>query len=130
MWRFALFLLILALVSGGLSFACQSAAASGLAAMLFVAFAALCGLIFVPLHMMSVRAMHGDKLVRTLGITIVLSAIIGAGASWWALDNNSIPLEVSRHSPFSILRSCFSLIPEMSLGLSPARSRNCRTARP
>jgi uncharacterized membrane protein YtjA (UPF0391 family) len=47
MWRLAVFLFALALFSGGLSFTCQSAAASGLALMLFVAFAVLCGLIFV-----------------------------------------------------------------------------------
>jgi hypothetical protein len=47
MWRLAIFLLALALASFGLSFTCQSAAASGLALMLFVAFAVLCGLIVV-----------------------------------------------------------------------------------
>jgi uncharacterized membrane protein YtjA (UPF0391 family) len=47
MWRLATFLLILALVSGGLSFGCQSAAASGLAAMLFVAFVGLCAVIVI-----------------------------------------------------------------------------------
>jgi uncharacterized membrane protein YtjA (UPF0391 family) len=47
MWRFAIFLFTLALFSGGLLFACQSAAASGLAFMLFVAFVVLCGLILV-----------------------------------------------------------------------------------
>ena len=47
MWRLAIFILALALASFGLSFTCQSAAASGLALMLFVAFAVLCGLIVV-----------------------------------------------------------------------------------
>lgn len=54
----------------------------------YLAVCAICGLMFIPLHMMSVRAMRGDKLVRTLGATIVLSAVIGAGVGWWALADS------------------------------------------
>jgi uncharacterized membrane protein YtjA (UPF0391 family) len=57
MWRLATFLLILALISGGLSFGCQSAAASGLAAMLFVAFVGLSAVIVIM----------GSRQTQTLG---------------------------------------------------------------
>ena len=52
------------------------------------------------------------------------------GASLWAVDSASIAFDVNRHSPLSMRRSCFSLIPVISLGLSPACSRTFRTARP
>jgi len=45
------------------------------------------------------------------------------GASLWAAASALTALEVIRHSPLSIRRSCFSLIPAMSLLLSPACSR-------
>jgi uncharacterized membrane protein YtjA (UPF0391 family) len=47
MWRLSFLLLVLALVSGGLSFACESAAATGLAIMLFVAFTGLCAVMLL-----------------------------------------------------------------------------------
>jgi len=47
MWRLSFVLLILALVSGGLCFACDSAASAGLAIMLFVAFLGLCAVMLV-----------------------------------------------------------------------------------
>jgi uncharacterized membrane protein YtjA (UPF0391 family) len=47
MWRLSFLLLILALVSGGLLFACESAAATGLAIMLFAAFTGLCAVMLL-----------------------------------------------------------------------------------
>ena len=57
MWRLSFVLLILALMSGGLSFACESAAATGLAIMLFVAFTGLCAVMLLVEsgHMRSVH---------------------------------------------------------------------------
>jgi hypothetical protein len=55
---------------------------------LYLAVAALCGLIFVPLHAVAIRAMGGDKLIRTLATTIALSAVVGATAGWWLLGDS------------------------------------------
>ncbi len=45
MWRWAIFFLVLAFLSGGLVLACESSAASGLAWMLMTAFVGLAGFI-------------------------------------------------------------------------------------
>jgi hypothetical protein len=48
----------------------------------------LCGAIFLLLHVMVIRAMRGDKLIRTLAACIALSALVGAAISWWALEGS------------------------------------------
>jgi hypothetical protein len=55
---------------------------------LYLAIAAICGLIFVPLHAVLVRARDGAKLIRTLATSIALSAVIGATAGWWLLNGS------------------------------------------
>jgi hypothetical protein len=55
---------------------------------LYLAVVAICGLIFVPLHALAIRAMRGNKLIRTLAASIALSAVIGAGAGWWLLGDS------------------------------------------
>jgi uncharacterized membrane protein YtjA (UPF0391 family) len=45
MWRWALFFILLALLSGALCFAAQSSTAAGLAVMLLVAFTGLAGMV-------------------------------------------------------------------------------------
>jgi hypothetical protein len=52
---------------------------------MYFAVAIICGLIFVPLHAVAIRAMRGDKLIRTLASTIMLSAVVGGLGGWWLL---------------------------------------------
>jgi hypothetical protein len=55
--------------------------------LLYFAIVGLCGAIFLLLHAMAIRAMRGDKLIRTLATCIVLSALVGAAIAWWALED-------------------------------------------
>jgi len=56
-------------------------------ALLYLAIAAICGVVFVPMHVVAVRARRGEKLVRSLAVTIALSAVIGAAVGWWVLGS-------------------------------------------
>lgn len=51
---------------------------------LYLAIIALSGVIFLPLHIVAIRARHGDKLITTIIATIGVSAAIGVGGGWWA----------------------------------------------
>ncbi len=51
--------------------------------LLFFAVVALAGLIFLPLHVVAIRALGGAKLITALNISIVLSAGAGGAAGWW-----------------------------------------------
>ena len=53
--------------------------------LLYFAIVAVSGAVFLPLHIVAIRAMGGGKLITTLGTTIAVSAIVGAAGGWLAL---------------------------------------------
>ena len=55
---------------------------------LYFAIVGLCGAIFLLLHVMVIRAMRGDKLIRTLAACIALSTLVGGVMGWWALEDS------------------------------------------
>lgn len=56
--------------------------------LLYLAIVSICGLVFVPLHALTLRAMRGEKLIRMLAASIALSAVIGAAVGWWLLGDS------------------------------------------
>src|SRR5262245_39298027 len=55
--------------------------------LLYFAIVGWCGAIFLLLHILVIRAMRGDKLIRTLAACIALSALVGSTIAWWALED-------------------------------------------
>jgi len=54
--------------------------------LLYFAVVGLCGAIFLLVHVTAVRAMRGEKLIRTLASSIALSALVGGVIGWWGLE--------------------------------------------
>ena len=53
--------------------------------LLYFAVVAFSGACFLPLHIVSIRAMGGGKLITTLVATIAASAIVGGASGWFSL---------------------------------------------
>ena len=53
--------------------------------LLYLAIVAFCGVVFVPVHVMAIRAMRGDRLIGMLALSVALSALIGTASGWWTL---------------------------------------------
>ncbi len=56
--------------------------------LLYLVVVAICGVIFLPLHMLAIRMRSGAKLITTLNITVVVSAIVGGCLGWWLLGDD------------------------------------------
>jgi hypothetical protein len=54
---------------------------------LYFAVIAMCGLVFLVLHVVAIRSRKGDRLLGTLCVTIGVSALAGVAMGWWLLGD-------------------------------------------
>lgn len=47
----------------------------------------LCGVIFLVVHVVVIRATHGRQLIRMLAACIALSALVGSAVGWWMVGD-------------------------------------------
>ena len=48
----------------------------------------LCGAVFLLVHVVVIRATHGQQLIRMLAACIALSALVGPSIGWWILGDS------------------------------------------
>ncbi len=55
--------------------------------LLYLVVVVVCGIIFLPLHMLAIRIGSGTKLITTLNATVVASALVSGCLGWWLLGD-------------------------------------------
>ena len=56
--------------------------------LLYLVVTVVCGVIFLPLHVIAIRARSGAKLITTLNAAVAASALIGGCLGWWIFSGD------------------------------------------